>query len=78
MVGGDGGGWVVVDVPSDYLVSPTTVMVVLLLGLWLLLGCDNILTKCSSALVAVSKHYVLFPKITCYATELKLTFTGLM
>ena len=28
------------DVPSDC-VNPNTVMVVLLLGLWLLLGCDN-------------------------------------
>ena len=36
-VGGGGGG-----IPSDYLVSTQlTVMVVLLLGLWLLLGCDN-------------------------------------
>ena len=36
MVGGGGGG-------SQRLLSlnPTTVMVVLLLGLWLLLGCDN-------------------------------------
>ena len=35
MVGGAG-------IPSDYLVSTqTTVMIILLLGLWLLLGCDN-------------------------------------
>ena len=33
-----GGGWF----PGDYLgLNPTTVMVVLLFGLWLLLGCDN-------------------------------------
>ena len=35
MGGGDGG------VPSDYFVSTQLVMVVLLLGLWLLLGCDK-------------------------------------
>ena len=36
--GGGGGGWY-----SQQLLclNPTTVMVVLLLGLWLLLGCDN-------------------------------------
>ena len=38
-MGGGDGGWVVV--PSDYSLNPTTVSVVLLLGFWLLLGCDN-------------------------------------
>ena len=39
--GGGGGGWF----PSDYLVSTqqSFVCFVVLLGLWLLLGCDNIL-----------------------------------
>ena len=37
VVGGGGGWWF----PAITCLNPTTVMVVLLLGLWLLLGCDN-------------------------------------
>ena len=40
--GGGGSGWVVVVSQQLLSLNPTTVMVVLLLGLWLLLGCDNI------------------------------------
>ena len=40
-----GGGWVVVVSQQLLSLNPTTVMVVLLLGLWLLLGCDNIRPK---------------------------------
>ena len=36
-----GGWWVVVVSQRLLSLNPTTVMVVLLLGLWLLLGCDN-------------------------------------
>ena len=36
------GGWVVVVSRRLLSLNPTTVMVVLLLVLWLLLGCDNI------------------------------------
>ena len=31
--------------------NPTTVMVVLLLGLWLLLGCDNMITRSFNCVV---------------------------
>ena len=54
MVGGGGGGG---GGGSQRLLclNPTTVMVVLLLGLWLLLGCDNIQIDHTNNIYSISQ-----------------------
>ena len=58
VVGGGGGGG------SQRLLclNPTTVMVVLLLGLWLLLGCDNyrMIKSCIVNIIGIESQITIF------------------
>ena len=48
--------------------NPTTVMVVLLFGLWLLLGCDNMRTECTSNFITIlmkTSVFMILDKIVC-------------
>ena len=69
MVGVGGGGWWY----SQRLLSlnPTTVMVVLLLGLWLLLGCDNDQGRCTGLCSCSLEEEFMISGLKVYPTWIR-------